>query len=95
MPSQLHLVCYEHPRQSPVERACCAVAALKSAVVAAPAEPGKQRLDSYTVTELSARLRSATDWLVRCSWAERWGVQCVWNTGRGSCGLPHQLPAVG
>lgn len=42
-------------------------AALKSAVVAAPAEPGKQRLDSYAVTEITKRLRSATDWLVRCS----------------------------
>jgi len=39
-------------------------AALKSAAVAAPAEPGKQRLDAYVVQQLTARLRSATDWLV-------------------------------
>jgi len=40
-------------------------AALKSAAVAAPAEPGKQRLDAYVVQQLTARLRNATDWLVR------------------------------
>jgi len=36
--------------------------------VAAPADPGKQRLDAYVVQQLTARLRSASDWLVRTRW---------------------------
>ncbi|KAK9841873.1 hypothetical protein WJX81_008520 [Elliptochloris bilobata] len=39
------------------------VKTLKSVAVAAPVEPGKQRLDSYMVQELTVRLRSASDWL--------------------------------